>query len=1327
MLSLVAAGASATSAVAGVTTINFNTDPAATTPPLYAETGNNASNWRASGGASGAANDGYLAINDSRGGQQTTLVFRDLDNGLVVKAFKFEADLRIGGGTANPADGFSINYVRSNDPIIANGESGIDPTYLNYAGDGDGSGSLPEEGSRTGLGIGFDTWQSTAHTGGITDVVGISVRVDGALITQFPVPLRPGNTFPGGTYDPVPYRNLAASDVNYPASMQTGALTTDEDLNQDGIVDAADVGIAQPTLEEVGPEIFNLWLKNLRWEKFVAELTEDLKVKLSWKGVELTPAGGLPVNFAPSSGRIVLGARTGGAWEAHHIDNIVLTTIPSDKIVIGGVTDSPIGFNIGIEDSGASVLDPATIQLRLNGVAVDAGKVTTTKTGAASTISFRDIASILPAGSTNTVDLTARDTLGAEITGTRTFVVQPYVSVPASMAVTGVNTAQPGFVMTIHQTDGGGLPNTVLRAERQLRGDLGANVATVSTVNVEGTVNFSQQPFGAFEPDVAGNFTINNEFPDVSIPGIPGTVSDPATETDNIAAELLTYLEFDQAGVYTLIFNSDDGFRTSMAKNRREQLNNLLLSQFDGGRGATDTAVTLVVPTPGFYPVRSVWFEGGGGANFEWVVIRDGKPRALINDVGNANSVRAFRSASEAVPAGVVFANPARQTGNPYVATDSISIDIADPSGGTVTANSIVMTVNGATVTPTVNKTGSTTRLSYAQAAALPSGSTVTVGVAFADSTGGSYTGSYTYTVAAYSTLPLSFRMPDSAVDKTKPGFLFKPVQAAIGLENRVRRAEQHVSGLLGLANIADLTLARPDGYFVVPGVINFDQAAGNAGAFNAGNGFPEENIPGIPGLLPDGITPSTDNISAEILTVVEFPAPGLYTFSFNSDDGFATWFGHPNDGGRILAGEFNDGRGASDTFYSVLVPQAGLYPVRSVWFEGGGGANLEWYTRINGVNALLNDTANGGLKTYQYPLGVGPTWLKSFVPSNGANRVSLTDPIRAVIVDGTGVLDPSTVSMTLNGAAVTPTVVKTGNETTVSYTPALVAGSANTVVLNYGDRSLTRTFTAGTLDKVAFFIEAEDFNFGSGQSDAAASDMANYRGGAYASRSAVLGVDYQRDSVGDSPLYRLGEDPQVPMDVNYSEGWGRGLTDLQINYKIGWIGGGQWYNYTRNIPAGRYNVYAGLSHGESNEGQLSGTLQRVTAGATTANQTLEELGSFTGQGTGGWGLNRIVPLQVDGNNAVVEVTGGATTLRYSSSNGDFDFLLLTPAATEVPEFTDVVLNPNGSITITWTGGGTLEVGATILGPFGPVAGATSPYTFTPDPAVPMLYGRIVR
>ena len=1251
MLALTLAGAGSAAVQAGVTTINFNTDPAAT--GLFRELGNGASEWRASGGASGAANDGYLSGNDARGGQQWCLVFKDLEAGLVVKAFKFECDLRIGGGTSNPADGFSVNYVRASDDLLVNADNGVDPTYQNFSGAG-GEGSLPEEGSRTGLGIGFDTWQSGDHPGGITDVVGISVRVDGALITQFPVPLQPGNQWPGGTYDAAPYRNLAAGDANYTKSMQTGALTTDEDLNGDGIVDAADVGVAQPPFAD-DPANWGKWMKNLKWEKFVAELTEDAKVKLAWKGVELTPAGGLAVNYGPSSGRLVFAGRTGGAWEAHHIDNIVLTTIPSDKVVVGAASPSPIGFSISAEDSGASVLDPASVSLKLNGSAVDSSKLTTSKSGNTTTIAYRNLAAPLAVGSTNSVEITLKDTTGAAVSGTRSFVVAPYTTLDASLAVTGVNLAQPGFALTTHQRDVG-LETTINRAELQLRGDLGPNLAAPIENIEEGTINYNQDA-----PANAGNFNSGNGFEDKAIPGI-----DAFSNSDNIAMEILTYLHFNTPGVYTLIFNSDDGFRTSVAKNRREQLNNLILSQFDAGRGASDTAVTLLIPTAGFYPVRSVWFEGGSGANLEWVVQRDGQPRALIND-GTPASVKAYRAASSAVPPGVVFTNPTRNSGGATQADQPLVIDIADGSSATVTQGSIKLTLNGTQVSPTVSKSGTITTVSYKPSAPFPSGSTNNVSIAFGDSAGGSYTGAITYTIAAYATIPVSMRLPDAAVNKSNVGFLFKTLQTEVGLENRVRTRDLHMGGLLGLVNYADLSAAGGNGYFAVTGVINFDQGPGNAGRFNSNNGFPEEAIPGIPGTLPNG-NPSTDNISADILTVIEFPTAGLYTFSFNSDDGFATWFGHPSDQARILAGQFDGGRGASDTFYSVLITQPGLYPVRSLWFEGGGGANLEWYTRkADGSYALLNDTANGGLKTYQYPLGNGPAHLKSFAPGDGANRVSLTDPIKAVIADGTGSVATGSVSLKVNDAPVAATVTKVGSETTVTFTPAMVAGSTNTVELTFGDRTVKRSFTAGDISKVAFFIEAEDFNFDNGKTQAAASDMATYRGGAYAGKAATVGVDYQRDAgEGSSPLYRIGEANNVPMDVNYAEGSGRGFTDLQVNYKIGWVGTNQWYNYTRTFPAGKYNIHVGLSHGDGATTPIGGTLQWVTAGSTGPNQTLVELGTFSGGGTGGWGVNRIIPLK-DSTGAVAAIDlSGTQTLRYTTSNGDFDFILLTPVAPTV-------------------------------------------------------------
>ena len=51
------------------------------------------------------------------------------------------------------------------------------------------------------------------------------------------------------------------------------------------------------------------------------------------------------------------------------------------------------------------------------------------------------------------------------------------------------------------------------------------------------------------------------------------------------------------------------------------------------------------------------------------------------------------------------------------------------------------------------------------------------------------------------------------------------------------------------------------------------------------------------------------------------------------------------------------------------------------------------------------------------------------------------------------------------------------------------------------------------------------------------------------------------------------------------------------------------------------------------------------------------------------------------------------------------------PQPSVQPAFTSVVKNANGSITVQWTGNGTLQAAATVAGPWQDVTGATSPYT----------------
>jgi hypothetical protein len=89
----------------------------------------------------------------------------------------------------------------------------------------------------------------------------------------------------------------------------------------------------------------------------------------------------------------------------------------------------------------------------------------------------------------------------------------------------------------------------------------------------------------------------------------------------------------------------------------------------------------------------------------------------------------------------------------------------------------------------------------------------------------------------------------------------------------------------------------------------------------------------------------------------------------------------------NVQLGEFDgNGRGATDTLFSFYVPQAGVYPFRCFYLQGGGGANVEWFTVNNGTKVLLNDTAAGALKTFR---------ARTFVPkpvisigTQGANVV---------------------------------------------------------------------------------------------------------------------------------------------------------------------------------------------------------------------------------------------------------------------------------------------------------------------------------------------------
>lgn len=255
---------------AGEVTYNFDTDPTAI---LDIVTSNNDQPWQSAGGNPG----GFLAVSYPRDSIYSAFEFPDIDDGKIVTAFRFEADLRVGNPEGERgADGFSVSFARSSDPLVQDGGSS---NTANFAG------GIPEGGSTTGIAVSFDTWSGNTLPDG-ADIEGIIVRVDNVTVLREPL----------GT------RNGACADAT---SLQTGPRDT--------------------AFWGSGGDIFapESWA-TLCWQKLVVDLTADGKLSVSWKDKSILDK--LQTTYFPTPGRIILAGRTGGENEHTHFDNIKLTT-----------------------------------------------------------------------------------------------------------------------------------------------------------------------------------------------------------------------------------------------------------------------------------------------------------------------------------------------------------------------------------------------------------------------------------------------------------------------------------------------------------------------------------------------------------------------------------------------------------------------------------------------------------------------------------------------------------------------------------------------------------------------------------------------------------------------------------------------------------------------------------------------------------------------------------------------------------------------------------------------------------------------------------------
>jgi hypothetical protein len=637
-----------------------------------------------------------------------------------------------------------------------------------------------------------------------------------------------------------------------------------------------------------------------------------------------------------------------------------------------------------------------------------------------------------------------------------------------------------------------------------------------------------------------------------------------------------------------------------------------------------------------------------------------------------------------------------------------------------VNPQSVTATLDGATVSPNVSKSGSTTTIRYIASPPLPPGSTHTVVVAYRDNgtPPAALSVQRSFTVEQYATIPASYKL---AANATEPGMVARVFQIdgtrGPGDVNSIANAEQqfaggfidpatgqpwaNVSSEKGPVNISYVNWEQ-DGFDIdgtpEDGPDNFNSMRPPA------NPVPNDLIPGIPG---EGIN-FNDMIVAEVLTYLRLQ-PGIYRMGVNSDDGFkvSTAPGAPDPFGLVL-GSFNGGRGAGDSIFHFAVEEAGDYPFRLLWWEGTGGANVEWFTEnlTTGERFLVNGPGGTGIPAFRN--GADRAHVASILPADGYTGAARNVQVKIVLEDGRTQVVNGSITLAIDGQTVTPNVSKSGSTTTVTWSPPAPYdfSSQHTGVLTYQEnttppttwtRSFSFSVTPPTIAELGdiFVIEAEDFDYDGGQSNPQRGvpgkdvNVMPYLGGAYDGLGAIEGIDYNNNDGNDSDLYRTELDPNGENEINITPNTGgpgnglggtipvagtdRGAWTMEVNYRIGWVAAGEWQNYTRTIPAGWYKAWAALSYDGTSPGQLSGSLDRVTAGVGTASQTTERLGQFSAPGSGGWGANNLVPMKTaTGADAVFQLPGGPVTLRFNLGSGDFDFLVLQHAAPPPPSVTAV-------------------------------------------------------
>jgi hypothetical protein len=255
---------------------------------------------------------------------------------------------------------------------------------------------------------------------------------------------------------------------------------------------------------------------------------------------------------------------------------------------------------------------------------------------------------------------------------------------------------------------------------------------------------------------------------------------------------------------------------------------------------------------------------------------------------------------------------------------------------------------------------------------------------------------------------------------------------------------------------------------------------------------------------------------------------------------------------------------------------------------------------------------------------------------------------------------------VTVNGTVVSNLVFSGSiNNWLVKYPLAPnTAYSIQITVTDVNGNTATTSTLFDTINPNNYTWEAEDFDYNGGLF------IDNPQTNAYSGFGAVANVDTLQINFAGAYTYRsLGMDTAVNGDVlrpQYQD-----VNNLQQDFTMGFFSDGAWANYTRDFPAGNYNVFARVATAAAAGSDAA--LYQVTGGWGTPDQTTNFLGSFTIPSTGGWETYTYVPLRdSSGKLVTVSFNGSTNTLRLvrptpstASADVNVNFLMLSPVFAE--------------------------------------------------------------